>query len=390
MDNLLDKWKIHLLDKNKGYWLDEDTIDKYISLLKKYIGIEYFEIKPKSRPGYKKLNEQWLKFLLSNNYKNYTFAAIEFCQVLEVYEKKLSFENYLISKLKTKKGKIHPQLFKGNYHELFTAFLFKTNGIEYIPDLKGEKTIYDGISRHFGKAFIVECTELQNEEELLKLQILYISILDKIQKYFNKNLIFGKGNNRPLINGYFKIKDIKTAIDDFQKHIKIFQKDVNKNPIIKEYRSGEICIEDYKKGLFENYKFDKNELAIKFTTNIDLTKANINLECNLPNNEKDILERIIQSCIKSKRKQHKNSEYNYKIISISITTYPFSRLFDISLIHKYKSRILSKIKDDTIVLFIFRNLLMIEEYDIQVLAIGDNKFEPILTKLNSLQLKFIK
>lgn len=384
--NLLDSWAEHLKNPKKGYWLRESDVLKYTSLLEKYFSRGYFENVITSKNNLKYDHENWLKFLLSNKHKVYTYAAIEFCQVLEIFDG-TQFQPYLLSKLKTKEGKIDENLFKGNYHELFMAFIFKVNGLEYLPDTDSSdgETVYDGISRSFRQVCLIECKELLSEDRVMKIHNLNFHITNQLEKYVFHNVIIGNGNNRPFVSGYIRLsKNINSIKEDFTQHLKQFQNNVITEPFIKIYKSGEICIEDYKEGLIKHYPFEKNEIAVKFESKVDGAQ----IELSLPLDKELQIKRIL-SCIRKKRRQHRDVKFPIKLISIGLTSYLFGRPFTIDLLKENENQILEKLKDDTVAFFIIRNLLDEKEYDVKVYVICDSKFDYIKDRLNSIDTKFI-
>lgn len=379
--NLLNIWATHLTNPKKGYWLHKNDVDKYISLLEKFFTRDYFE---NVNSSVKYGHEDWLKFLLSNTHKVYTYAAIEFCQILEAFDS-TQFEPYLIKKIKSKEGKIDENLFKGNYHELFTAFIFKVNGLEYLPDSESETTIYDGVSRSFGNACLIECKEILSEDRVLKIHNLNFHIHNQLEKYVKRNVIIGGGNNRPFISGYIQLGgNINSVKEDFNLHLKHFQHYSDKKPLIEKYKSGKICIEDFKEGLMQHYPFERNEIGMRFESRIDGAQ----IELTLPSNKDLQLKRILKA-ISKKRQQHRKESFPIKLISIGLTSYLFSRPFTIELLKENEERILRKLKDDTIALFIIRNLLNDKEYDLKVYVICNAKFDSIKKRLSSMDLKFI-
>jgi len=316
----------------------------------------------------------------------YTEAAIEFCQVLEAYENTIH-EDYLLSKVKTTRNKVHPQLFKGFYHELYTTFLFKVNGHEYIPDLQGNNKPYDGFTRFSGRAGIVECKEILADDKIKRINTLYIYISTKLQQYYDRNILISGGNKYPFINGYINLTtSLKNAQNCFDKHLEEFEYSSNSQPLIKSYECGEICIEPFTDGLFENYPFSGGSPLIKFKIEYDGS----NVELKLPDNPELIINKIKKGGIRDKRRQHWDQPFEYKIICIGMTLFPFTRFFSPDIIELNENRIRPLLKEDTVAFFILRNFLKEDNYEIKLKVICHPKFMKEKMLLESMKPKFIE
>lgn len=376
-NELIETWLKYLHNNSSELKFSECNINELADILIENFGAEYFkEFQKRKIESTQYESTSWLKFLLSNYQPAYAQAAIEICEVIQ-YLNNSGLQDYVRTKLKTKKGKLHPQVFNGNYHELFTCYTFLTNGINYVPDYPMKNTVLDGyIETTQNSKIIIECKELKSKAEVIKLY----NTAFKVMYILNSFGMQSFGLETPLISGYYIPTSRNHKVQqDLKEHLLNFRKEQRNGLkyLESKYESGIYVTDEYIEGLYENYPTPVNESMIKYKT----TLKGVEHTFAIKHKEEKYIERLIQKGIRNKRKQHR--ELNaVKIISLNFSNFLIGEPFRLDNLDKYISRLKSVLGIDTIVFLTVRDLLNPKNYKMIKYIIAPDNLKDIEILLN--------